>query len=111
MNHTPEPWRVESRGMVVAPWSRDPRRVKTVLIGQDSFGEGEEFANADRAAACVNACKGIEDPERTIVELVACATILTGHIEQYRSTGHMTGWDKAFRDTRSVLAKMKGLTN
>jgi hypothetical protein len=32
-----------------------------------------ELANADRIVACVNACKGIPDPEETIPELVELA--------------------------------------
>jgi len=57
MNHTPEPWKVSGR----AVYSGDDKyRIA------DCFGGGLEFiqewSNAERIGACVNACAGIANP-------------------------------------------------
>lgn len=78
--HTREPWAAESEP--------EPH-----LIGPDriflAFFEGDEadqpdpdvvLANARRAAACVNACAGMENPEHEVVGLKADS----GYLRKYR---------------------------
>jgi len=66
-DHTPEPWRV--RGLVPSYDGYDSNSI---------YGSGEydiitpkrvcgiEKADAERAVACVNACKGMKNPEEEI---------------------------------------------
>jgi hypothetical protein len=71
-NHTPEPWR--TRGGL-NEYFIDAESVCTLavigsLAGNDIETRTEEArANASRIVSCVNGCKGITDPEKTVPEL------------------------------------------
>ena len=63
MSHTPEPWRYVDR-FIFAGDREDA--VATCWLG----GPHEAYVNAERICACVNACRGIKDPERIVPEIV-----------------------------------------
>lgn len=73
--HTPEPWIVSEH--VPTRIDEVAKEYKSlslhgVAMACDSGTLGE--ANAKRIVDCVNACKGIEDSETTVPELVAVCT-------------------------------------
>jgi hypothetical protein len=79
-NHTPEPWSVFAAGgcsWVHTQRNPDkPERIpqRELALMKDKGEEG--FANAARVVACVNGCKGIQDPETTVTELVEFARFI-----------------------------------
>ena len=71
--HTPEPWETNQNPVSISLYDGDRFEVFTVERNKDrKYGEvlGLFYcaANAERIVACVNACAGIEDPEKTIPE-------------------------------------------
>lgn len=67
--HTPEPWRFNQEEMKIKGtgdfWGRDV--IANFSPKMDySRGMGTQFANAARIVACVNAMKGIDDPEQWV---------------------------------------------
>jgi len=83
--HTPEPWKIdEADDMPLAVIADDDTGEGIVEMagdeatfwGDDAHKEFNERSKADfeRIVACVNGCKGIQDPETTVPELVVEAT-------------------------------------
>ena len=68
---TPEPWKVCEHFFHLI--RKDDQELAMFKIGYPKQVESvrEGMANAARTVACVNACKGIQDPERYVPELVA----------------------------------------
>jgi hypothetical protein len=88
--HTPEPWRYDG-----IPWKEGENIYGTFDIhaenkkwigdtkpygGENFTGIEEAEANAQRIVQCVNACKGIENPGETIVELAEACDFLLSEI-------------------------------
>ena len=68
--HTPEPWRENSQGD--AEYIYSERHGAIATIPHDGLHRDEHKANAARIVACVNAMKGISDPDafvRRAIEL------------------------------------------
>jgi len=76
--HTPEPWKVKTAGnwdcsLITNLFGADHRPI----AGHDR-DQTTGRANLARAAACVNACAGIADPETTVPQLLtACEACLS----------------------------------
>jgi hypothetical protein len=58
-------------------------KVDVAALCRDDISQDEVQANAARIVACVNACKGIEDPEKVIPELVVALKDLVEQIEAH----------------------------
>ena len=82
--HTPEPWRKWGENAITD--GQDEIVAETLLRKEDRLLPTNNMrgANANRIVSCVNACKGIPDPETTVPELVAALQAVTLHIDQMR---------------------------
>lgn len=67
VNHSPEPWRVErtcdGNLAIFARRSTHENPFAVALLGETQRSSEEILANAERIAACVNAMKGVANPE------------------------------------------------
>lgn len=92
--HTPEPWELssESPKIIVVPSMFEGPELRT-LIGStcghpNSWAYPTEeagAANALRIISCVNACAGMEDPEREIAELRKQRDVLLSAVTSVQS--------------------------
>ena len=64
MKHTPEPWYINPSFGFSSILGPDHRSIATLPVVARPFKESD--ANLERIVACVNACKGIKDPEATL---------------------------------------------
>ena len=82
MNHTPEPWYfdpdVDTFGIGCMAVGPDPEAhpVAHVESWMESGNVEEAYANGLRIANCVNGCKGIVEPEKTVPMLVKAVPML-----------------------------------
>lgn len=70
-SHTPEPWSFDVANFGnIRPANHSGKNICYFHRpeGKEEYAEGE--ANASRIVACVNGCKGVEDPEKTIPEIL-----------------------------------------
>ena len=65
--HTPEPWSLGRSANAIN--SADATRAVARTLYRDSDG-GVAEANAERIVACVNACKGLKDPVKSIRAII-----------------------------------------
>ena len=74
MKHTPEPWIATKRDDVGYDVGGERSIMAIVEFDhEDARVTGDDEANAKRIVACVNACKGIKDPEQAVPMLLeAC---------------------------------------
>ena len=86
--HTPGKWEAHAFHVVaVDTFTRKLPNGETYKVSHcivertDGDTEAEAQANAARIAACVNACAGIADPEKTIPELLAALRGLLAQAE------------------------------
>lgn len=108
MTHTPEPWEYDDRGGCV--WGDDCAsdfpvalaHPESSTLGSERKPTSVEEANMKRIVACVNACKGIEDPEKTIRELVEA-------LRDYHDGFHtLRPFAETFARNEALLAKLGG---
>ena len=109
--HTPTPW--YHTGWNVCSRTVDPVRGTLPLVCKcEGASNDERVANAKRIVACVNGCKGIEDPETTVPELIALVKAAEGLVSFALQSSSSKGQvDEAIEwGTRSenLLAKLKG---
>lgn len=125
IEHTPEPWHV---GVRTAHSKRDiygPQGSIVALADGVFTSLPEAQANARRIVACVNACAGIDDPEKYIAlakaladethklvaqrdELVAALDRAAVMLERVtRRGGFVVGCDAAAKEARAALAKLE----
>ena len=101
LKHTPEPWRV-----IMAD---DPDAYMLYGDTGDCIAEmpspdrqGVEHSNPYRIVACVNACAGMEDPEKEITKLRADQQVLVDALERID-----IGEDDYLSIVREALAKVQ----
>ena len=81
--HTPEPWIIHSTSSHIC--NKQGTIIATLwCIGEAAGAQGMKYypeseANAARIVACVNACKGMEDPAKEIAQLREELARLKGH--------------------------------
>ena len=133
--HTPEPWSAHKGGInkidrslgpvaeAVHPlatfdpliWSFD---LKRLTEAEQEAWWNRYYEDAERAVSCVNGCKGIVDPEKTVPELVAAlvaasrdivARDIVDQIKYERENPHRPKLPESESLTmiRSVLAKLE----
>lgn len=76
-NHTPEPWELEIQRTHYYPEPFIIHKGKPVF----RYNTWESSDDAKRAVACVNACAGMEDPEKEIEKLRADKQVLVDALE------------------------------
>lgn len=78
--HTPEPWRENSQGDTEYIYSERHGAIAT--IPHDGLNRDEHKANAARIVACVNAMKGISDPEAFVRRAIELANTCKEQAEE-----------------------------
>jgi hypothetical protein len=77
--HTPEPWKkydaTAGSHICRKDHGADNEIIAYVKVSFHPLGPATQVANADRIVACVNGCKGIPDPEKTIPALLAAVAL------------------------------------
>ena len=119
--HTPEPWALSSesqRIIVEAPAFEGASSLR--LIGStcghpDSWAYPTEeagYANALRIVSCVNACAGMEDPDKEIAELRRQRDELLTELDKLANGYAGNGWDiglsQRLGSARELVKKSKG---
>ena len=80
--HTPEPWHVTPGGRITA-YLGTPESVAIATFDR-RVGYHEAAANACRAAACVNACKGISDNDLALLDEGTLAALVAAWLSGQR---------------------------
>ncbi len=102
---TREPWEHGHKTLCGAPWFGVYAGGVIVAHLLSTVGEfNEESANAERMVACVNACRGIDDPEAAIKAAREALDRVEGVLEEnWRNKGIGEKYE-ALTDVRTALA-------
>lgn len=102
--HTAEPWRI---------WHGNERRTRIgngmtdVAICEDNapMAKDEHKANASRIVACVNACAGMEDPTRVLLQVrTALRDMIKANEQLMPGVRHIAVQDYALLNDAPILA-------
>lgn len=89
MPHTPEPWEVDD-AFIFAHDGGHLRRVVDCTSVDEKLMHSNEFANAERIVACVNACAEIRDPKQMRLDIQNMIYFIDGEsTEEARSFSGM----------------------
>lgn len=113
--HTPEPWTAKASNTDGYWWFIESPSGLVADLSDSTFEPRTDRANARRAAACVNACAGMKDPDKEITamrqaleDIVAIPALiddLVGDDQQARTRLWMAALHAAIRKARTALPR------